>query len=346
MDINSVTSNEYVIVLLGLVAAYVLAKVAHIILSKYIKGLTQKTKTDLDDRLLAALGTPFVAGVVLVVLFFTAQRTVFIQQNKAIYDGIYYVIAILWILFVSQRIVKVGIQTWLAPRGGAGGVPRLFINTIYVFIYMVGLIIILKHFNVEISPLIATLGIGGLAIGLALQDTLSNFFGGVYIASDKPIRVKDYIELDNGLGGHIEDIGWRTTRIKTLPGNIIVVPNSKIANSVLTNYDLTVPEMSVVVKVGVSYKSDLKEVEKVTADVARKTQKTVQGAVREFEPFIRYNEFGDSNINFSVILRVEKFVDKYLVMHEFIKALKEAYDKNGIEISSPVRKVHLSKGKG
>ena len=87
---------------------------------------------------------------------------------------------------------------------------------------------------------------------------------------------------------------------------------------------------------------DLDKVEKVTIDVAKTIQKTVPGAVKTFEPFIRYHTFGDSNINFSVILRVEKFVDKYLITHEFIKALKARYDKEGIEISWPVRKVYYS----
>ena len=101
--------------------------------------------------------------------------------------------------------------------------------------------------------------------------------------------------------------------------------------------------MSVMVQCGVSYGSDLKKVEKVTIDVAGKIQKTVPGAVKTFEPFIRYHTFGDSNINFTVILRVEKFVDRYLVIHEFIKALKESYDKEKIEISWPVRKVYQAK---
>lgn len=122
-----------------------------------------------------------------------------------------------------------------------------------------------------------------------------------------------------------------------------MVPNSKIAESVIVNNYLPVREMSIVLQCGVAYDSDLEKVEKVTIDIARKIQQTVPGAVKTFEPFIRYHTFGDSNINFSIILRIEEFVDRYLVAHEFIKALKARYDKENIEISWPIRKIYTAK---
>ncbi|MDH5662708.1 MAG: mechanosensitive ion channel family protein, partial [Elusimicrobiota bacterium] len=208
---------------------------------------------------------------------------------------------------------------------------------------LIAFLMILRYLNVEITPLVATLGLGGLAVGLALQNTLSNFFAGVHIISDRPINVGDYIEMEGNIAGYVEDIGWRSTRIRTLPNTIVIVPNSKIAESVIVNNYLPVQEMSIVLQCGVAYGSDLEKVEKVTVDVARKIQQTVPGAVKTFEPFIRYHTFGDSNINFSIILRVEEFVARYLVTHEFFKALKARYDKENIEISWPIRKVYTAK---
>ncbi len=149
--------------------------------------------------------------------------------------------------------------------------------------------------------------------------------------------------MEGNIAGYVEDIGWRSTRIRTLPNTIVIVPNSRIAESVITNNYMPVQEMSIVLQCGVAYGSDLEKVEKVTVDVARKIQQTVPGAVKTFEPFIRYHTFGDSNINFSIILRVEEFVARYLVTHEFFKALKARYDKENIEISWPVRKVYTAK---
>ena len=180
-------------------------------------------------------------------------------------------------------------------------------------------------------------------VGLALQNTISNFFAGLYVISERGINVGDFLELDNGISGWVEDVGWRSTRIRTLPNTIVIIPNSKLAESVIINQSLPEKQMSAVVECGVAYTSDLERVEKITLEVARKIQKEVPGAVRTFEPFMRYHTFGDSNINFSVILRVEKPGDRYLVIHEFIKALKKRYDEERIEISWPVRKIYYGK---
>jgi len=215
---------------------------------------------------------------------------------------------------------------------------------ISIFIYAVAFIIILDQLNIDVTPLVASLGVATLAVGLALQDTLSNFFAGLYILADRPIRIGDYIELDTGDKGFVEEIGWRSTRIKTLPNTIVIIPNSKLVQTKIINYHLPEEEMAVIVQCGVSYFSDLEKVEKATVEVAREIQQTVQGAVKNFEPFIRYHTFGDSNINFSIVLRVEKFVDQYLVVHEFIKKLHRRYKEEGIEISFPARILYQQAG--
>ena len=264
----------------------------------------------------------------------------YVRQYIEILNDLFFVLGVLWAVFVLHRLTKVAMEKWISVNPAFQNMPKLVIKIANVFVYFIGLIILLKHFNVEITPLVATLGIGGIAIGFALQDTLSNFFAGLHIISDKPINIGDFIELEGDISGYVEDIGWRSTRIKTLPNTLVIVPNSKIASSIIKNDSLPVPEMSIVIQCGVAYTSDLEKVEKVTIEAAKKIQKNVQGAVRDFEPFIRYHTFGDSNINFSIILRVQTFVDKYLVTHEFIKALKKSYDKEGIEISWPVRKIY------
>lgn len=194
----------------------------------------------------------------------------------------------------------------------------------------------------ELGPLLAGLGIGGLAIALALQPTLLNFFSGTYIITEGSVRIGDHIEINGtDIKGCVEDIGWRNTKIKTLANNIVIIPNAKLADSTITNYCSPDKEMALVVHVGVSYSSDLGKVERITTDVTRSVMKSVPGGVKEFEPFVRFNEFADSNINFSVILHVNSFVDQYIVKHEFIKHLKKRYDAEGIEIAYPSRNVYF-----
>lgn len=215
-----------------------------------------------------------------------------------------------------------------------------FRNLINILIYLTAAILALGVLGIEVTPLVASLGIGGLAIALALQKTLENYFSGVYLTATKSIKVGDYIELESGLRGYVHEVGWRATKIRMLPNNIVVVPNAKLADSVLVNYYMPQQEMSVVLQCGVSYLSDLEHVEKVTIEVAKKVLQSVEGGKKDFEPFIRYHTFGDSNIQFSIILRVEEFVNQYLVVHEFFKALTKRYKKEGIEISWPIRKIY------
>src|SRR3989338_2776671 len=340
MAIQDIMNMEILIAIAGAIITFAIAKISYFIINKYVKRITQKTKTDIDDKLLAAFQRPFIAGVVLVGTYLSLLQIDYARQNIKFLNNIFFVLGVLWVIFVLHRLARVVLEKWMLLNPSFQNMPKLVFKVVNVFVYFVGFMIILKHFNVEITPLVATLGIGGIAVGFALQDTLSNFFAGLHIISDKPINIGDFIELEGNISGYVEDIGWRSTRIRTLPNTLVIVPNSKIASTTITNDTLPVPEMSIVIQCGVAYTSDLEKVEKVTIETAKRIQKNVQGAVRDFEPFIRYHTFGNSNINFSIILRVQAFVDKYLVTHEFIKALKKSYDKKEIEISWPVRKIY------
>ena len=214
-----------------------------------------------------------------------------------------------------------------------------------IIVYFVAFVLILDALGIQVTALVAAFGIGGLAVAFALQGTLSEFFAGIYIMSDRPVRVGDYVELESGRKGYVIDVGWRSTRIRELPNNIIVVPNSKLAGSIITNFYLPEPEMACLVQVGVAYNSDLEKVERVTIDVGKKVLKKVTGGVPKFDPFIRYHTFSDFSINFTVILRVKEFVDKYLITHEFVKELHKRYKKEGIEIPFPIRTVYMRKGR-
>jgi small-conductance mechanosensitive channel len=229
---------------------------------------------------------------------------------------------------------------WLKVRRGFKRTPGLLNKAITVIFFIIAIAVILAYFKIDVTPLIAGVGLGALAIGLALQSTLSNFFAGVHLLSDRPINVGDFIELDENTTGIVEDIGWRSTRIRMLTDNLLIIPNAKLADSNIINYSMPKEDFSIWVPCGVAYESDLKKVEKVTLEVAKEIQKTVPGAAKDFEPGFRYREFGDSNINFIAILRIERPMDRFIVRNEFIKALKERFDKEKIEISWPIRKIY------
>jgi len=251
---------------------------------------------------------------------------------------ILFIFSLAW---VSSKIIVNILHFYLQKKTKVPPKISIFEIIIKIVIFFIGFILILNTLNINITPFITSLGIAGLAVGLALQDTLSNFFAGLYILISKKIKPGDYISLDSGIEGYVEDITWRNTTIRQLPNNIVIVPNSKLASSIITNYYLPEKELAVLVQVGVSYNSDLEKVERVTIEVAKEVMKEVPGGVPNFEPFIRYHTFGDFSINFTVILRAQSYVDRYIVTHEFIKKLHKRYKEEGIEIPFPIRTVYL-----
>jgi small-conductance mechanosensitive channel len=335
--------NEYFHFFLILAISAVLTKIVHFILVIYLKAFAARTKTDIDDIILKIITKPLCIFIIFAGLYFALKSLSWLEPYALSIDGGFFVGTVLLVSLILSRISRVLLDLGLRVQKRFEKMPKLMSHVVAVFIYLIAFLVILSHYDIEITPLIAAYGLGGLAVALALQNTLSNLFAGLHIISDRPINFGDYIEIEGGISGFVEDIGWRSTRVRTLPNTLVIIPNSKLAESVIINNSLPVLEMAAVVQCGVAYGSDLEKVERVTIDVAKKIQETIPGAIKTFEPFIRYHTFGDSNINFSIILRVEEPVAKYVIMHEFIKALKKRYDEEGIEISWPVRKIYYAK---
>jgi small-conductance mechanosensitive channel len=224
--------------------------------------------------------------------------------------------------------------TLLAPALPASSLTR---NLAWTLVLIAGLLVTLNGVGISITPMLTALGVGGLAVALALQEPLANFFAGLFITLAGQIRVGDYVKLDSGQEGYVADFSWRSTRLRMLANNLVVVPNAKLAQAIVINHHLPSPDLAVLVEVGVDYASDLRHVERVVTDVGREVMTEVTGGVPEFEPFIRYHTFGESSIDFTVILRGREFVDQYLVKHEFIKRLHARFEREGIVIPFPIR---------
>jgi len=307
--------------------------------------LAEKTSWGWDDPIFENLKRPFVtwcliAGVYLVKM--TWQDSIpphfSLIINKVIIAALGISILIFAARTISALVGLYGDKIDLPLTGLTQSLAK-------VVVLILGILMILNSLGVSITPLLTTLGIGGLAVALALQDTLSNLFSGFYITMARNIRQGDFIKLESGEEGYVEDVGWRASVIRMLPNNMVIIPNSKLANSVITNYSLPVKEMSVIVQVGVHYASDLEHVEKVTIETAKRCQESIEGAVAEHVPFIRYHTFDNSSINFSVILRTSEFVGNYLLKHEFIKLLHERYREEGITIPYPIRALNFEQEK-
>ena len=332
-------SNEYLRFLIILVGTIIFLTVSYLILRLIVRKISGGKKT-YAKFILKQLSIPVFFLVFAIGLYSSIKTLSRLDEHYLILDGAFFVITTLIAALLASRIITVIMMGWLKVSRGFERPPGLLNKAISVFIFIIAVAVILAYFEIDITPLIAGVGLGALAIGLALQSTLSNFFAGVHLLSDKPIRVGDYIELDENNSGIVLDIGWRSTRIRMLTDNLLIIPNGKLAESNIINYSMPRKDFSIWIPCGVAYESDLKKVEKATLEVAKQIQKTAEGAKRDFEPAFRYKEFGDSNINFIAILGIEEPVKRFIVRNEFIKALKERFDKEKIEISWPIRKIY------
>jgi small-conductance mechanosensitive channel len=323
---------------LSVVLAYLLGAFAlRRTLIHYIARAASRSAAQWDDVLVASLRGP-VTLLILVCGGWVVNRVLELPARwERNVDQLMRVGMILVLVWFANRILHGAIELYREELNAihlTRGFARALVR---VVVLILGTLVVLDTLQISITPLLASLGVGGLAIGLALQGTLSNLFAGMQIIGDHPIRVGDFVKLESGEEGYVTEIGWRATKIRMLPNNVVIIPNSKLAESVLINYYQPDRDLAVLVQVGVSYQSDLEHVERVTIEVAREIQKEVPGAVRDFEPFIRYHTFDSSSINFSVIMRAQEFVDNFLMKHEFIKRLHARYRQENIVIPWPIR---------
>lgn len=211
----------------------------------------------------------------------------------------------------------------------------------------VGALVVLSTLGLTVTPILTALGVGGLAVALALQDSLANFFAGIHLLADRPIAVGDYVKLDSGEEGYVMDIGWRSTHIRTLPNNVVVVPNQTMAKAIITNFNLPEPWMSLLVPVSVSYQANPDQVERLLVEETIRAAAEVPGLLDEPRPFVRFIPgFGEHSLDFTLICQVASFVDQYLAQHELRKRILARFRAEGIEIPYPVRTVVLQPADG
>lgn len=338
---------------LGVVAVSIVAsQVVVLIFNRALKVLTSRTRTSLDDLLIKALGRP-IFSLVLVQGFYIALTSVtFLNSYQSYINKVWLLAIIAVVAYGAQRVVA-ALITWygqeIAGKTGSQLDNRLLPilrRIVTVVIYAIALLIILDDLGIAISPLIAGLGIGGLAVALALQPTLANFIASGYIVSEGRIGIGDRIQIEGGPTGTVEDIGWRTTKLRSPQNNLVIIPNSKLADSIVTNYQAPTPEVVAVVSCGVSYESNLEQVRQVTLEVARRLIDESPEAIKEFEPVVRFYEFGDSNINFRTVFQARDYASQFTLIDAFISRLHHRFLQEGIEINYPTRKLVYARQDG
>ena len=274
-------------VVVGILATLVAAVIFHKLLFPLAVRIAGRTSTDLDNRLLYAIRMPLTFGVVVLGVYLSI--TLLLDLDSEYQAWVDRVIGLLGIVMAVMMVVALASNAidWylenLAARTQHVVDLKLFplLKRVSVaVIYGMGGLLVLDLLNINISPLIAALGLGGLAVALALQPTLANLFAGTYVMTEGVIAPEDYVSLEGGITGYVVEVGWRSTRIRTWENNLVVVPNNRFAETIITNYQQPVSAVNVYLLCGVSYDSDLRQVEQVCQEVMDEVLDTVPQAVR------------------------------------------------------------------
>lgn len=299
---------------------------------KLLHVWAERTATKADDIVIKAFKTPSIYWSIAVGLYLGIAFSAIPDKYSFYLTRALYVILIFSVTAATAnlagRIFRNYIQTSHLPLPTTG----LAYGLLKGVIIAIGFLIILSFLGVSIAPLITALGVGGLAVALALKDTLENLFAGIHILVERSVRVGDFIRLENGQEGYVEDITWRTTRIRMLPNNMVVIPNSKLAQSIVTNYYLPTTRMSLAIPVIVNYSADPDLVERVLIDEANTAAAEVPGMLSDPPPSARFIPgFGESSLGFTLSCQVREFADQFAVQHELRKRILKRFRAEGIE---------------
>lgn len=325
------TAVALALVLLAAAAARLLAGA----LRWAVHRVTRAAHRDLDEALAGALRTPLVLLVFAQALFLALNTLSYAGPQRAHIERAWLAATLAILTLAAQRAVS-RLLIWYAARPGAEGrrldarSAPLVRRAASVAVVLAGGIIVLDALDIQISPLLAGLGIGGLAVALALQPLLANVFASSYMLSDASVRVGDQIEVAGGPSGRVEDIGWRATRLRNADNNLVIVPNSLLANSVVTNYTAGDPAMDARVDLGVMYDADLARVSAVLLAEARQVRDMHPGAAPGVEPTVRYARFADTHVEVVVRVRARGFAEAAMLRDTLAQRLHARLAAEGI----------------
>ncbi len=325
--------------------AFAAAAVLGFVLNRLILWVLRRAlrRTTVDERLYPLVDRYLYPLLVVLTLLVISDAAPLPARAQSAIHQILSIVGLLLGIVLASKGALLLLRT-METRYGLGNIRGPLEVVTKIVMVAVGAMLLLDSLGISLTPILTTLGIGSLAVAIGLQDTLGNFFAGLYLKVDRPIEIGHYVKLQSGEEGYVERIGWRSTRIRMLPNNMVVVPNSKLVQDNITNYHLPDRELIVPISVGVAYDSDLEKVERVTGEVAAEVMRTVEGGVRTFTPVIRYQALAQSAIELVVALRAREFADSVLIKHEFIKRLHARYAQEGITLPYPTRTVYVKTG--
>ena len=344
MELSQLTGlfqNQYLEAAIIFILFVVIGKVVAVVLRKYLKKITDRTKTKFDDILLEKT-EPFLTYVIIlvgvkVVLLHIGIMTLLLSR---IINSFIAILAVYFVIIIIDMFIDFWGTNWAKKtRSGIDAMLPLIHKFSKVVLIIAGLMFILNIWDKDITGFVAGLGIAGIVLGFALKDSLGNIFGGISIILDKTYKVGDRIKIDSGESGIVYDIGLRSTKIKTWDNDILVIPNGKMANSKIQNYVQPSIKSRSVIDFCVAYGSDIKKVK----DVVIKTIKKVENVLEDPEPAVAFVKMNDFSLDFKAKFWVENISQRYAAKEKATCMIYDALNKEKISIPFPTRTVYLKK---
>lgn len=327
--------------LLVVVAATALGYYFERLVIRAVQRAAKSTQTELDDLIVRAVHPALVVAVFIAGVWFGVRYVGAKLPPEAIVwtNRLSLAVVVFLAALVAARLIQ-GFLRFRAQRQPQWiRAARLGSRVVSVVVYATALLIVLDYYGLEITPILASLGLAGLAVALALQDTLSNFFAGIWIQAGRGIDPGHFVRIEGEkLEGYVEEIGWRATHLRTLPNNLVIIPNAKLAQSVITDYHLPTPRMALLISISAGYEEDPDKIERILLEEALAAADTTPGLLKDPAPFVRLIPgFGDFALQFTLICQVREFTDQYLAQHEIRKRILARFRREGIRIPYPIR---------
>ncbi len=351
MDLSVLPWVDYGFVAGALVASLLFAEALLFVFDKLFKGLVSRTQTKLDDVLFEASRGPTKLLFMVLAAYLAVDR--FLGGPSAFgrpLDFYLLVGVIVAAAHFAASLLNAFMKWSIYEKGYRKGKTAffpMFRKIILLAVYAFAFTVILTLFGVEIGPLLASLGIAGLAVALALQSTLSNFFAGVYILADKPLKIGDYVSIgseSSGVTGFVKEIGWRNTKVQSFANTVFVLPNESVVNSTIINYTSSKDKgRGVLFDVGVDYSSDPDKVERLLKKAVEKAAKKDESIDSEYQTISRFQNFGDSALTFRLIFRVKDYTSRWAAESHVKKEILKLFRKSKVNVPFPIRTVYLKK---
>ncbi len=337
---------QYILFAIVFVGSFLIAKVVYFILKHKVSKMASRTKTQFDEMIISIIKGPLSMAISIIGLTIALQFLTLEPGMLGFFSALLSVLISIAFIWFFMRFVEVFVDAYIVPRAAKTDsklddeiVPVLK-KALKALVIIFGILSMASNFGYDITAMIAVLGVAGIGIGFALKDTMENMLSGVLIYMDRPFRIGDRIKLADGTYGDITDVGLRSSKIKNLDNNIVIIPNSKMINTVVENYVMPSKKLKQSFNIGLVYETSPKKM-KQAIKIIEDAIKTTEGVTSD-EPIIRFMGFGDFSLNLLCLYWIKSL--KYWDSKHFVNMkILEEFEKAGISIAFPTQTIHMGK---